>query len=140
MHLMNPAEQLAALENVHRHLEPGGTLIFDAFVPRLDIVMNGLDRVKDFEAEVEPGLVLRRIVSSRSDLIAQVSHITFSFEFDDGQTLRTETWETELYLYFRWELEHLMRQSPFKRWEILGDFDGRPLGTGSGEFIVIAEH
>jgi SAM-dependent methyltransferase len=139
MHLMSIEEQLLALQNAYDHLEPGGKFVFDAFVPRLDIIMNGIDEMKDFEEEVEPGLTVRRIVSSHSDLIRQVSHIRFRFEIEDSSGVRSQVWESDLRLFFRWELEHLMTRSPFDKWKILGDFEGNELRQGSGEFVVVGE-
>jgi SAM-dependent methyltransferase len=139
MHLISVKDQFDALQNVWEHLEPGGSFVFDAFVPNLSILLNGIDKVKDFEQEVEPGLIVRRIVSSRSNLIDQITHVTFTFEFDDGKKVYTETWETDLRLFFRWELEHLMALSSFRIWNILGDFNGYPLQRDSKDFIVCCE-
>jgi SAM-dependent methyltransferase len=139
MHLITVKEQFAALQNVWDYLEPGGSFVFDAFVPNLSILQNGIDKVKDFEQEVEPGLTVRRIASSKSNLIDQVTHVTFTFEFDNGKETKSETWETDLRFFFRWELDHLMALSSFRMWNILGDFNGNPLQSDSTDFIVCCE-
>jgi SAM-dependent methyltransferase len=139
MHLVTVSEQLKALKNIYGYLEERGTFIFDAFVPNLDIISNGISEQKDFEAEVEPGMILRRIVNAKSDLIEQITKINFRFEFDDGKTIVKQEWNSCLRLFFRWELEHLLNQSPFKKWEIFGDFNGNPLSKDSKEFIVICK-
>jgi SAM-dependent methyltransferase len=139
MHLVSIEEQMRALENIHAHLAKGGTFIFDLFVPSLDILLNGIKDQIDFEAEVEPDLIMRRIVNSKSDLIDQITYINFCFEFDDGKTCTKQEWNSCLRLFFRWELEHLLNQSPFKNWKIFGDFYGNPLSKDSKEFIVICK-
>jgi SAM-dependent methyltransferase len=139
MHLINAGDQIKALENVHHHLDPGGSFIFDAFIPNLNILQNGIKDQTDFEAEVEPGLVLRRITNSHSNLIDQVTYINFRFEFDNGKEVRSYEWNSCLRLFFRWELEYLLRLSPFSRWEILGDYHGNPLNESSKEFIVVCQ-
>lgn len=138
MHLLTIEDQMQALRNVHEHLETGGTFLFDAFVPNLEILQHGISKMKDFEEEVEPGLILRRIVTSKSDLIAQVSHITFCFEFDNGKEITRKVWESDLRLFFRYELEHLMHQSPFSQTVIFGDMNGHGLNSNSREFVVEA--
>lgn len=137
MHILAIEDQLSALQNIFDLLEAGGKFIFDAFVPNLNILQNGIDRQSDFEEEVEPGLILRRITSSKSNLISQLTHVIFTFEFDDGKQIISKTWETDLRLFFRWELELLISKSPFNKWKIIGDFSGNPLSPSSTDFIVI---
>jgi len=41
--------------------------------------------------------------------------------------------------YFRYELEHLLLRSPFRKFTIYGGFDESPLDTNSTEFVVVCE-
>jgi len=136
MHLVQVKDQLKALENVYQHLNPGGTFIFDCFVPNMKMLAEGLDRKIDFEGEYEPGKKLVRYASMHADPVNQISHVTFELEWDEDGKERSATWHTELRLFFRYELEHLIALSPLELDDIKGDFAGSPLSPDSGEFIV----
>ncbi|MEI7980192.1 MAG: class I SAM-dependent methyltransferase [Bacteroidota bacterium] len=136
MHLPDIASQINALNNVFRHLNPGGKFIFDLFIPDLKQLICGLDHHTDFEGEYEPGKRVRRIVSTRPDLINQLINITFTIEWDEDNTLKSEVWDIPLRFFFRYELEHLMERSHFKHYRISGDYNDSDLNTQSKEFIV----
>jgi len=136
MHLTEKDEQLKSLNNVYSHLNPGGKFIFDVFVPDLKPLINGFDNVVDFEGEYEPGKRVKRMVSTKPDLINQVINITFRLEWNDNESNYTQEWKTPLRFFFRYELEHLVERSLFKVFKISGDFMGNELNTDSKEFIV----
>ena len=136
MHLTEKADQLKALNNVCRNLKPGGKFIFDVFNPDLKPLISGLDNVTDFDGEYEPGKSLRRITSTKPDLINQVINITFRMEWNDGETVHSSVWKTPLRYFFRFELEHLLERSEFKSYRVAGDFGGGELTGDSKEFIV----
>jgi ubiquinone/menaquinone biosynthesis C-methylase UbiE len=139
MHIHEKEDQLLALNNAFRHLEPGGLLIFDAFIPKLDHIIHGLHKQVDFEEEYKPGRTLKRTVSTRPSLIRQRIDIHFMLEWDTEQGMQSETWDTSLRFLFRYELEHLLERSRFDSFEILGDYLGNPLNDKSGEFVVICK-
>ncbi len=140
MHVLEKENQLQALNNVFNHLAPGGTFIFDTFVPNPVQLAKGMDNITDFEGEYAPGQSLRRIVSTHPDIINQQIQIHFRLEWlEKGQEQR-EDWHLPLRLFFRYELEHLVERSLFgENYEILGDYQGNPLSKDSKEFIVICE-
>ncbi len=136
MHLVEVDDQLKALRNVYDHLNSGGTFIFDCFVPNMKMLSEGLHRVKDFEGEYEPGKKLVRYSSMHADPVNQLMYITFELIWDENGKERKEIWKTEMHFYFRYELEHLISQSPFEQFDISGDFTGSPLKSDSKEFII----
>jgi len=137
MHLQDIEEQIAALNNVYRHLNPGGTFIFDAFVPNLKQLIEGLDRQVDFDGEYEPGKKLKRIVSTKPDLIRQLINIHFHLEWDEDHQIKTHDWYFPLHFFFHYELKHLVERSDFEQYQILGDYSGSGLNENSKEFIVV---
>ena len=139
MHLIDKEEQIQALNNVHRHLIPGGTFIFDAFVPDLDQLIRGLDNYTDFEGEYEPGKKLKRTVSTRPALIDQLINVSFHLEWDEEEGSKSEDWSLPLRFYFRYELEHLVERSDFKRYDIYGNYQGNKLCKESKEFILVCQ-
>ena len=90
MHLIGKEDQLNALNNVYESLNPGGQFIFDLFVPDLKPLINGLENVVDFDGEYEPGKRVKRIVSTKPDLINQIINITFRLEWNDDNSDFTE--------------------------------------------------
>jgi len=136
MHLTEKDEQLKSLNNIYRHLNQGGKFIFDVFVPDLKPLIDGLENIVDFEGEYEPGKRVKRMVSTKPDLINQVINITFRLEWNDNESNYTQEWITPLRFFFRYELEHLVERSLFKVCKISGDFIGNDLNTDSKEFII----
>lgn len=139
MHLVEKDEQLAALNNICKHLDPGGTFIFDAFVPDLNQLLKGFDNSLQFEGEYEPGKKVRRYVSTKPDLINQLINIDFHLEWEEEDGIHHEDWAVPMRFYFRYELEHLIERSDFTKYAIYGDFRGSELNKDSKEFVVICQ-
>jgi len=139
MHLLEKDEQMQALDNIYKHLNRNGTFIFDAFVPDLNLLISGLNNYVDFEGEYNQGRKVKRIVSTRPDLINQVIQVTFRLEWMDDVGSRSFNWTIPLRFFFRYELEHLMERSKFREYKILGDYHGNSLNQNSKEFVVICK-
>jgi SAM-dependent methyltransferase len=139
MHLITEEEQMQALVNVYDHLEPGGQFIFDAFIPNLNILQNGIKEFTDFDAEVEPGLFLKRVVNAHSNLVERITYINFRFEFEKEGKITKYDWNSPLRVFFRWELENLMKSSPFSDVKIYGDYKFNPIGKNSKDFVVVCQ-
>ena len=139
MHVLEKSEQLAALNNVYRHLNSGGKFIFDTFVPDLKQLTKGFDNFKNFDGEYEPGRQLRRFVSTKPDLINQIINIHFHLEWAENNAIRHADWRVPLRFFFRYELEHLIERSDFEQYRIQGDFQGNELNETSKEFVVICQ-
>ena len=137
MHLTEKDEQIRALNNVFKHLNKNGRFIFDAFVPDLKHLITGFDNYTDFEGEYEPGKKIRRIVTTKPDLISQIIQVTFRLEWDEDNSVKQYDWEVPLRFFFRYELEHLLERSDFREYKILGDYQGNELNRDSKEFIVV---
>ena len=136
-HVLKKDEQLKALNNVYDHLNPGGTFIFDAFVPDLRYIQKGFEHFVDFEDEDEWGNKVTRSVSTRPDLIRQIIETEFVLQWTEEGRTKQEKWAFPLRFFFRYELEHLVERSRFESYEIYGDFKGNPLNSKSKEFLVV---
>jgi SAM-dependent methyltransferase len=137
MHVDDKEDQLRALNNVYKHLEPGGRFIFDVFMPDFNQLINPLRNSLDFEGEYEPGKKVRRIVSTSPDIINQVINVSFRMEWDEeGKTVQDD-WSFRMRYYFRYELEHLIERSLFSSYKIYGDYKGSELSNDSKEFVVV---
>ena len=139
MHLLDKAEQIMTLNNVCRHLNSKGRFIFDAFVPDLNQLINGINNHMDFEGEYAPGKKIRRTVSTSPDLINQIINIKFHLEWDEDQELKHDDWFFQLRFFFRYELEHLVERSAFEKYRILGDYLGNELNQESRDYIMVCQ-
>lgn len=139
MHLTGKEDQLKALNNVYDHLSHGGEFIFDTFVPDLNLLLNGMHNITDFDGEFEPGNRVKRTVTSKPDLLNQILNITFLIEWNEKTSKFRSEWKTTMRYFFRFELEHLIERSQFKEYTILGDFEGNELNNNSKEFILICK-
>jgi SAM-dependent methyltransferase len=139
MHIPDKADQLTALNNIYDHLGKGGRFIFDTFIPDLRQLTDGLKNVTDFEGEYEPGKKVRRIVSTNPDLLNQLIHVTFRMEWEENGKVEHDEWTTPMRYFFRYELEHLVERSKFRKYKMLGDYKGRELNEDSKEFIVVCQ-
>lgn len=138
-HLMTVQDQLDVLQKVYEHLEPGGRFVFDLYVPDLRILSEGINGQIDFDGEYAPGKRLTRTVSAHSDLIRQVSHVSMTLRWEEGDGTKSETWNMQMRYFFRYELEHLVHRSPLTLKSIYGDYSEGPLTKDSKDFIVVCE-
>lgn len=138
-HLIEVEDQLRSLNSVYDHLKTGGRFIFDLFVPDLNILLHGIHDQIDFDGEYEPGKRLKRVVSTKADLVSQISHTTMTLTWDDDAGTRTETWHLLMRYFFRYELEHLVHRSKLTLKQIYGDYQEHELSQDSQDFIVICE-
>lgn len=139
MHLLDKNEQIRAIDNVYKHLNSNGRFIFDAFVPDLNYLIKDFDNYVDFEGEYEPGRKVRRTVSSTPDIISQIIQVTFHLEWEEDNELKHDDWVVPLRFFFRYELEHLIERTRFKKYRILGDYMGNELNQESKEFVIICQ-
>jgi SAM-dependent methyltransferase len=137
MHLSDSTGQLAALDHVYDQLAGEGEFVFDLYIPDPGLLATGMNEVMDFEGEYEPGNVIRRFVSSHSDIVTQVNHLSMRFDWNEGEKTFSETWNSELRFFFRFELEYLLKQSKFMTCSIFGDYQENPLSAGSRDFVVV---
>ena len=139
MHLLEKDEQIRAINNVYNHLNANGRFIFDAFVPDLNQLINGIVNQTDFEGEYESGKKIKRTVTTKPDLINQIINVTFHLDWDEDNEMKHEDWTMPLRFFFRYELEHLIERSEFETYKMLGDYQGNELNQKSKEFIIICQ-
>lgn len=138
-HLLGTEDQKQALQNVAKHLEPGGGFIFDLFVPNLKLLAQGIDRQLDFEGEHQHGMPLRRLVSMSADLVKQISDVTFNLEWKEHGKWHFEEWSTQIRFFFRYEIEHLIQLSPLTLEQIYGGYRQQTLDKDSQEFVIVCK-
>jgi SAM-dependent methyltransferase len=136
-HVMTIDEQLKVLANVRRALVPGGTFIFDVFVPDPKQINTEVIKVLHYEGEYAPGRILKRYHSTKPDLINQTQHITFGFEWDEDGEVKHAEFFTPMRYFYRYELEHLVARSGLKLEAMYGDMNESPLGVKNSDFVTV---
>ncbi len=137
-HVAATEDQLRLLDAVHEHLVPGGTFVFDLYVPNLKLLLDGMAETCDFDGEWSPGRRLRRFVSSApADLARQTNRVTMRFVWDEADGEHRGDWVFEMRFFFRFEIEHLVACSKLRLDSLHGDFEGGPLAAGSREYVVV---
>jgi ubiquinone/menaquinone biosynthesis C-methylase UbiE len=142
-HLVAVSEQISALRAMHRHLEPGGRLVFDVFNPKIQYLVEDNSREREDTAEVTlpDGRSFRRTSRVAAVHVAdQYSEIELIYYVrgTDGKVQRLVQ-GFPMRWYWRYEVEHLLTRCNFRVKAIFGDFNRSPLTDVSPEMIFMAE-
>jgi SAM-dependent methyltransferase len=134
LHLHTIEDQLAALERIRDHLQPGGRLALNTFVPDHGIL--AADSTIDQGFELDGDQYRLHDETETVDPVAPIIRTEREF-YRDGELL----WETEFDLkpIYRREMELLVRLAGFSEWEVYGDFDRSPLTPESDEQVWVVE-
>ncbi len=142
-HLVAVSDQVATLQAIHRHLEPGGRLVFDVFNPKLEYLLEDRTAEREDTAEVElgDGRSFRRTVRVPAvHIVEQYSEaeLIYYVREADGTTRRL-VHGFLMRWYWLFEVEHLLTRCGFRVRAAFGDFNRSPLTDISPEMIFIAE-
>lgn len=142
-HLLTVEDQTAALHAIHRHLDPGGRLVFDVFNP--DMRLLAKDRTAETEDAPEATLPDGRSFRRASRVIAvhpdrQVSDVELIYYLTTGASEEVRLVHAfSMRWYWRYEVEHLLARCGFDLVTVYGNFDRSPLSEGSPEMVFVAE-
>jgi SAM-dependent methyltransferase len=142
VHNLTTDAQLATLQACREHLQPEGLLAFDTGFPGPGWI-NAPNGIRELELEIphpETGLPMRLWDTRTFDRVNQIQRSFNEIESLDAQGKVTATypcWTTIRWIY-KAEMELLLRVAGFVRWELFGDFDGRPLLHETDAMIVQA--
>lgn len=143
MHLMTTEDQIRALRRIQEHLAPGGALVFNVFYPCFDAFVNPRHDVSKDHRVVDPDTGrthVLRMVSDDNDRVNQVKHVERELiELgEDGQPARVRRHSFDLRWTWKFEMELLLAQAGFARFDVRGGFDGRPLERDTDEMVWTA--
>jgi SAM-dependent methyltransferase len=142
MHLLTTIDQLDALNNLARHLVPGGRLIIDLPAgdelahqdpdARLTLEQTFLDPDTNHQ--------VMRFVASRVDWATQRQYVTYVYDelLEDGRVQRTVAPMTLRHI-FRYELELLLDRAGYRLEALYGDYDLSLYGEGGPRMIALAQ-
>jgi SAM-dependent methyltransferase len=142
-HLMTVDDQMSTLRTIHRHLKPGGRLIFDVFHPNLAALAAG---ARPEAEEMGPTPLPDGRICSRSGMVRavrvseQISDISLVYYVTniDGSKERV-VHDFQMRWFFRYEVEHLLARTGFALRSLYGNFDRSAFADASPEMIFVAE-
>ena len=141
LHLETQNDQLAALDAVARHLQPGGLLVLDLFPPHPDILNDYDGRLIHAGTYHDPETGERIDKFSTSALDSAEQRIETVFFYDrlraDGTTVRVAAPFTFRYLG-RYELQLLLERVGFAEVAFYGSYELEPFSAASDRMIAVA--
>lgn len=123
-------DQLAGLRALYDLLEPDGRLLFDAFVPRYEVIAESFGEWQPVQEVTYDGETLRgRTKTTVESEVAQTYRGERQLLSADDEVVATESY-VSAHLPPQ-QVELLARRSPFETWTSYGGFDGEPLEDGA---------
>jgi SAM-dependent methyltransferase len=143
-HLLTPEDQIACLNNIHRHLAPEGRFILDLFNPSLKFLVDDDHSVENLDVPefvLPDGRQVTRFhrIASR-DVFNQIQDVELIYyvTHKDGRAERLMH-EFPMRYLFKFEVEHLLARCGFKVEHVYADYDWSPYGAKyPGELIFVA--
>lgn len=139
-HMLTVEDQVSALKTAAVHLAPGGTLAFDVFYPKYEVLWEKIgEEVLELEwtAPEDSELVVRRYFRKESvDKIRQIFYFTFIFRtYRGGEMVREEREAFSLGYYTYPHLRALFRLAGLEVKEEYGSFEKAPLDNEAQQMI-----
>lgn len=141
MHLLTTDEQLATLDRIRHHLNPGGLLLLDLFNPDLTRLLDLRGQLSLAKTMTDPdtGHRLMRFHSDKADLGQQTISVTFIVdEIDSAGHIQRTLFPFTIRYLFRFELELLLRHAGFEIEAIYGSYDLEEYTGDSPKMIAVA--
>jgi SAM-dependent methyltransferase len=148
LHLMQVNDQIAALDNIHRHLRPGGRLVLNFFDPSLEYIVAHSGPIGGAlhttgESFVHPrsgNLLIEWVTIHYSQHLQRLEQYYVYDEVDPrGRVVGRLYRNLEMRYIFRWEFEHLLARCGFDLVALYGSFDRQPFLQSGQELIWVAE-
>ena len=140
--LLTVEDQMRTLDAVKRHLAPGGKLIFNTFVPDLDMLVQEGDVAYHFRDVTDPGTGATHVIwhQSRYDNHNQIINARTIVETLDekGAVSRRLYRDFQLRYVHRWEMHYLLEVCGYDVKDLFGDFDRSPFEESSTEMVWVA--
>ena len=141
--VLSVEDEVRVLANIKRHLAPGGRLVFDIFVPDLNMMVQEGDVPYHFRDVTDPSTGKQIVLWNQAsyDAYTQVMSIRTTIEYLDcsGRVSDKIYRDFALRYIFRWEMYHLLRACGYDILALYGDFKRRDFDENSANMIWVAE-
>ncbi|MGC5325802.1 methyltransferase domain-containing protein [Brevibacillus sp. SYSU BS000544] len=142
LHLLYIQDQMKALGRIRQHLLPGGKLVMNVFVPKIDHLYEESEKMSlRGMYPLESGEQVAMWDYTIYDHFQQLSEVTRTYEriSPDGIVQEKVVGRFTLRYIFPSELHHLLRLNGFKVVQRYGSFEKAPFDQKSTELILVAE-
>lgn len=126
-HLVDRADQLAALRNVRDTLAPDGRFVCNFFAPSFEVVCEQYGEPEVSEFEYNGDRYVSESTTTLEDEVEQVARVTRRLLDADGDLLRESAFP--LKLVTKREFESLLELAGFSTWRVFGGFDAADAST-----------
>ena len=141
--LLTVEDQTRALLNVKRHLAPGARLIFNIFVPDLDMLVQEGDVPYHFRDVTDSDTGQRHVLWHQSEYDNHYQIIDariIAEEIDESGTMTRRFYrDFRLRYAYRWEMHHLLEKCGFEVIDLYGDFDRSPFDETGTEMVWVCK-
>jgi len=143
-HLITPADQIACVSRIHKHLRPGGRFILDIYNPdlrRIALLPQPQETEDVPEFELPDGRLMRRTNRvTKINRAGQYMDVEIIYYVTPrvGKTERL-VHAFEMRYLFRYEVEHLLARCGLRVVELFGNYDKSRFTDNSPEMIFVAE-
>lgn len=140
--LLTVTDEIETLLNIKRHLAPGGRLVFNIFVPDLNMMVQEGDVPYRFRDVTDPATGISYVLWNQAqyDSFSQIMSIRTTIEeMDDIGAVRRKLYrDFHLRYIFRWEMHHLLNSCGYEVLDMFGGFDRSPFDDTSTEMVWVA--
>ena len=147
LHLLTPADHVAALRNIHAHLVEGGRLALNFFVPDLRMIVEHAESSlgqalayshKFDDPETGQEVLVWRSLQHETYRQRIYAHFVYEWVDEHGLTVARRHRHYTLCYIYRNEMEHLLARCGFEVEALYGNFEGTPFGKESTEMVWVA--
>jgi hypothetical protein len=140
--LMTVEDQERTLEGIRRCLAPEGRLVFNVFVPDLEMLVQEGDTAYHLRDVTDPATGDRFVLWHQSgyDNHNQIVFVRLIVDQLDAQGTATKRFYRDYHLRYvhRWEMHHLLARCGFEVLDLLGDFRRSAFDETSTEMVWVA--
>ena len=140
--LLSVEDQFSALRRIYEHLQPGGTLLFNIFVPDPNMALEQSDVLRHLTDVTDPETGITRVLYQQSqyDFHNQVVSVRMLIEELDRNNVVSRRMYRDYQLRYchRWEVHHMLQLCGFEIEALYGDFDLSDFDETSTEMIWVA--
>ncbi len=140
--LLSAADQMRTLANVRRHLAPGGRLVFNVFVPDLNMLTSEGDTAYHLRDVTDSATGRQWVLwhQSRYDNHNQIIDCRVIAEELDGQgsVVGRRYLDFQIRYVHVWEMRHLLARCGYEVLDLFGDFERSPFDETSAEAVWVA--
>lgn len=145
LHNLTREDQLACLQRVHAHLQPGGRFAFNIFHPSLEFMsrhvgpLQGVWRWTATHALPDGGHAIRNEANRYDTVRRRVFSLHRYEEYDaNGELTRTFLHRLEIAMLYEPDVRQLLKDAGFGAVTIHGGFDERPFEHDTDEMVIEA--